>query len=173
MLLEKYSFENMKQIVVDVWFSSVSFSFHTPSQVIHHLWKAVADIMSKFDAFMQKGSGWAVRQVKIFSLTVKRFTMFSGRVECMSFPLKLKRTQACIGKGKSCDNECFLRYIVAAALNKGKNVGRWCKAYENALCAMDNASSKFLSFPVDMKGIKKFEKKWPICINVYGYSGVI
>ena len=52
-------------------------------------------------------------------------------------------------------------------------MGRWCKVYENALCAMENACSKFLSFPVDMKGIKKFENKWPICINVYGYSGVI
>ena len=59
---------------------------------------------------------------------------------------------------------------MATALNKGKNVGRW---YENALCTMENACSKFLYFPVDMKGIKKFEKKWPICINVYGYSVVI
>ena len=57
-LLEKYSFENEKQIVVDVWFPSISFSLHTPSQVMHHLRKAVADMMSKFDAFVQKGSGW-------------------------------------------------------------------------------------------------------------------
>ena len=172
-LLEKYSFENEKQIVVDVWFPSISFSLHTPSQVMHRLWKAVADMMSKFDAFVQKGSGWVVRQVKMFSLTVNRFTMFSGGAECTSLPLKLKRTRACISIGKSCDNKCFLRCIVAAALNKGKNVGRWCKVYKNALCAMENACSKFLSFPVDMKGIKKFENKWPICINVYGYSGVI
>ena len=146
-LLEKYSFENEKQIVVDVWFPSISFSLHNPSQVMHHLWKAVADMMSKFDAFVQKGSGWVVRQVKMFSLTVNRFTMFSGSTECTSLPLKLKRTQACISIGKSCDNKCFLRCIVAAALNKGKNVGRWCKAYENALCTMENACSKFLSFP--------------------------
>ena len=52
-------------------------------------------------------------------------------------------------------------------------MGRWCKAYDKALLALESASSAFLSFPVDMKGIKKFEKKWPISINVYSYSGVI
>ena len=145
--------------MVDVWFPSISFSLHTPSQVMHHLQKAVADMMFKFDAFVQKGSGWVVRQVKMFSLTVNRFTMFLGGAECTSLPLKLKRTLACISIGKSWDNKCFLRCIVAAALNKSKNVGRWCKVYENALCAMENAFSKFPSFPADMKGIKKFENK--------------
>ena len=61
---------------------------------MHHLQKAVADMMSKFDAFVQKGSGWVVRQVRMFSLTVNRFTMFLGNAECTStsLPLKLKRT---------------------------------------------------------------------------------
>ena len=80
--LEKYSFENEKQILVDVWFPSISFSLHTPSQVMHHLQKAVADMMSNFDAFMQKGSGWVVRQVK----------MVKSGAECTSLPLDLKRT---------------------------------------------------------------------------------
>ena len=172
-LLEKYSFENEKQIVVDVWFPSISFSLHTPSQIMNRLRKAVADMMGKFDAFVQKGSGWVVRKVKMFSLSVNRFTMFSGGAECVSLPLKLKRTRSCISIGKNCDNKCFLRCIVAGVLNSGKNVGRWCKAYDKALLALESASSAFLSFPVDMKGIKKFEKKWPMSINVYGYSGVI
>ena len=38
---------------------------------------------------------------------------------------------------------------------------------------MQELSSGFLTFPTTSKGIKKFEQKWPLRINVYGYSGVI
>ena len=34
-------------------------------------------------------------------------------------------------------------------------------------------SSGLLTFPTTSKVIKKFEQKWPVSINVYGYSGVI
>ena len=142
-------------------------------QIAHHLCKAVADMMRKFDAFIQKGSGWVVKQVKMFSLTVNRFTMFSGGGECTSLPLKLKRTRACISVGKNCNSKCFLRCVVATVFNSGKNISRWCKGYERAMRTLEGVSSSYLFFPVDMKGIKKFEQNWPICINVYGYNRVI
>ena len=95
-------------------------SVHTPLQIANSLHKAIADMMSKFDAFIQKGSGWVVRQVKMFSLTVNKFTMFSGGGNCVSLPLKLKKTRACISVGQNCDSKCFLRCIVAAVFNSGK-----------------------------------------------------
>ena len=38
---------------------------------------------------------------------------------------------------------------------------------------IEESSSGFLVFPATSKVIKKFEQKWPVSINVYGYSGVI
>ena len=38
---------------------------------------------------------------------------------------------------------------------------------------IEELSSGFLTFPTTSKVIKKFEQKWPVSINVYGYSGVI
>ncbi|MCG8621927.1 MAG: hypothetical protein MJE68_08035, partial [Proteobacteria bacterium] len=172
-LLEKYSFENDKQIVVDVWFPSNSVSVHTLPQIARSLRQAIADMMSKFDAFVQKGSGWVVREVKMFSLTVNKFTMFSGGGKCASLPTRVRKACACISVGKHCDKKCFLRCVVAAVYNSGKNVGRWCKGYDRAMSALESVSSSYLTFPVDVKGIKKFEKNWPICINVYGYSDLV
>ena len=69
-LLEKYSFENNKQMLVDVWFPLNSCSVHAPNEIRPRLGRAIGEMMSKFEAFVQQGSGWVVREVKVFSLTV-------------------------------------------------------------------------------------------------------
>ena len=45
--------------------------------------------------------------------------------------------------------------------------------YEKIMKGIEELSSRFLTFPTTSKVIKKFERKWPVSINVYGYSGVI
>ena len=52
-------------------------------------------------------------------------------------------------------------------------MGRWCGEYEKIMRGIQELSSGFLTFPTTSKVIKKFEQKWPLSINVYGYSGVI
>ena len=84
-LLKKYSFENNKQMLVDVWFPSNSCSVHTPNEIRPRLGRAIGEMMSKFEAFVQQGSGWVVREVKVFSLTVNTFVLFSGGTVLFSF----------------------------------------------------------------------------------------
>ena len=50
-------------------------------------------------------------------------------------------------------------------------MGRWCGEYENIMKGIQELSFGFLTFPTTSKVIKKFEQKWPVSINVYGYSG--
>ena len=47
-LLEKNSFENKKQMLVDVWFPLNSCSVHTPNEIRPHLGRAIEEMMSKF-----------------------------------------------------------------------------------------------------------------------------
>ena len=130
-------------------------------------------MLGKFDAFVHQGSGWVVKEVKVFSLNVNEFTLFSGGEGCSSLPLRIKRSHSCISIGNSCDDRCFLKCVVVALCGKGKNVGRWCGEYEKIMRGIQELSSGFLTFPMTSKVIKKFEQKWPVSINVYGYSGVI
>lgn len=172
-LLEKYSFESNKQMVVDIWFPATSRSVRAPHEIEPELNKSIADMMTKFDAFVQKGSGWVVKKVQLFSMTVNKFYLFSGGNFCSSLPLKLKRSRSCISIGKECNEKCFLKCVVAALGNTGKNVGRWGKHYEELMRKFEEVCEGFLSFPVDERGIKAFQKKLPVAINVYGYCGVV
>ena len=114
-----------------------------------------------------------VKEVKGFSLNVNDFTLFSGGGGCFSLPLHIKRSHSCISIGNSCDDRCFLKCVVAALCGKGKNMGRWCGEYEKIMRGIQELSSGFLTFPTTLKVIKKFKQKWPVSINVYGYSGII
>ena len=172
-LLEKFSFENDRVIMIDVWFPAEICTLTILSQVSSVLNKSAQDMLSKFDAFVHQGSGWVVKEVKVFTLNFNEFTLFSGWGGCSSFPLRIRRSRSCISIGNSCDDRCFLKCVVAALCGKGKNVGRWCGEYEKIMRGMQELSSGFLTFPMTLKVIKKFEQKWPLSINVYGYSGVI
>ena len=90
-------------------------------------------MLGKFDAFIHQGLGWVVKEVKVFSLNVNEFTLFSGGGGCSSLPLCIKRSHSCILIGNSCDDRCFLKCVVAALCGKGKNVGRWCGEYEKIM----------------------------------------
>ena len=77
-LLEKYSFENERVITIDVWFPAETHTLTVLSQVLPVLKKSIQDMLGKFDAFVHQGSGWAVKEVRVFSLNVNEFTLFSG-----------------------------------------------------------------------------------------------
>ena len=172
-MLEKFSYENDRVIMIDVWFPAEMHTVTVLGQVSSVLNKSIQDMLGKFDAFVHQGPGRVVKEVKVFSLNINEFILFSGGGGCSSLPLRIKRNHSCISIGNSCDDKCFLKCIVAAFCDKGKNVGRWCGEYEKVMKGLEALSSGFLTFPTPSKVIKKFEQKWLVSINVYGYSGVI
>ena len=158
-LLEKFSFENDRVITIDVWFPAETCAVTVLSQVSSVLNKSALDMLGKFDAFVHQGLGWVVKEVKVFSLNVNEFTLFSGGGGCSSLPLRIKRSRSCISIGNSCNDRCFLKCVVAALCDKGKNVGRWWWEYEKIMKGVQELSSGFLTFPTTLKVIKKFEQK--------------
>ena len=106
-LLEKFSYENDCVIMIDVWFPAETHTGTVLSQVYSVSNKSVQDMLGKFDAFVHQGSGWVVKEVKVFSLNVNEFTLFSGGGGCSSLPLHIKRSHLCISIGNSCDDKCF------------------------------------------------------------------
>ena len=172
-LLEKFSFENDNVITIDVWFPAETRAVTVLSQVSSVLNKSAQDMLGKFNAFIHQGLGWVVKEVKVFSLNVNEFTLFSGGGCCSSLPLRIKRSHSYISIGNSCDDRCFLKCVVAALCGNRKNMGQWCREYEKFMKGIQDLSLGFLTFPTTSKVIKKFEQKSPVGINVYGYSGVI
>ena len=75
-LLEKFSFENDHMITIDVWFPAETRTATVLSQVSSVLNKSAQDMLGKFDAFVHQGSGWVVKQLKVFSLNVNEFMLF-------------------------------------------------------------------------------------------------
>ena len=129
-LSEKYSFENDRVITIDVWFPAETCTLSVLSQAFSVLKKSVQDMLGKFDAFVHQGSGWVIKEVKVFSLNLNEFTLFSGGRGCPSLPLHIRRSRWCISIGNSCDDKCFLKCVIVSMCDKGKNVGRWCGDYE-------------------------------------------
>ena len=103
---------------------------------------------------------------KIISRLAAEYLLSCTRTRTV-FEFCFKRSHSCILIGNSCDDRCFLKCIVAALCDKGKNMGRWLGNMKKLW------REYFLTFPTTSKVMKKYEQKWPVSINVYGHSGII
>ena len=76
--LEKFAFETNKMVQVDVWFPTDTYSVISPVVLIDQLNSALRDVEAHFDSFVERGSGWVVKKVLQFCLTVNSFKLFKG-----------------------------------------------------------------------------------------------
>lgn len=166
--LEKFSFENDKLIVVQVWFPSDSFSVISSHTFVKKLKQAFQTLLGRFDNFVQKGSGWVLKKVLKYSISVMKYRLFQGGCANGGLPQKLLRKRALIMlKNKGKNEMCFLYAVAAAIAMKKKNPSRLSKDYKEIVSQL---SEKFAIFPVDLRGVNKFEKLYPISVNIYGYN---
>ena len=73
---EKFSFENNKQINIDVWFPSNTYSILELSGACKKIKTALHDIFQCYDSFVSRGSGWALKKVLQFSITIMKYKLF-------------------------------------------------------------------------------------------------
>ena len=78
--LEKFSFENNKVIKIDVWFPSNTYTLLDSVNIRKKINIAIRDIYKRYDSFVQRGSGWVLKKVSKFSVSIMKFKLFKEAV---------------------------------------------------------------------------------------------
>ena len=77
-ILEKISFENNKLMKIDVWFPSNTYTVLDSVNIRKKINTAIRDIYKRYDGFVQRGSGWVLKKVSKFSVSIMKFKLFQG-----------------------------------------------------------------------------------------------
>ena len=76
--LEKFSFENNKLMKIDVWFPNNTYTVLDSINIRKKINTAIRDIYKRYDSFVQRGSGWVLKKVSKFSVSIMKFKLFQG-----------------------------------------------------------------------------------------------
>lgn len=127
--------------------------------------KIMNDIIEKFVLYQERGSNWQLRNVVSLNIHHTSYNPISGS-SYIPLPSYLKAKKALINMQNN-DEECF-KWSVVRGLNptdsKPERITKLLKEQAKTLNFND------IEFPIDLKGIDKFEKQNNIFINVIGYE---
>ena len=133
-------------------------------EIYHDMISEILEAIQKVE--QAEGSGWVF--LKVENLTLK--TNIWDPIKASSYidlPKELKNKKAIINM-KNEDNKCFLWCVLRVLNPKDKNAERIDKDLKSK---EDTLNMKGIDYPVNSKGIKRFEKQNPdISISVLGYS---
>ena len=151
------------------------FAFHSVGQKIiteetdlHEIFKEMMDEIEERVQMIEhaQGSGWVFVEVEDLTL----HTVIWDPLKASSYidlPKELKNKKAIINM-KNEDNKCFLWCVLRALNPIDKNAERIDKDLKSK---EDTLNMSGISYPVDLKGIERFEKQNPdISISVLGYG---
>ena len=96
--LEKFSFENNKSIKIDVWFPSNTYTVLDSIHIRKKINTAIRDIYKRYDSFVQRGSGWVLKKVFKFSVSIMKFKLFQGGCLSALLPRELHKKCCCVLK---------------------------------------------------------------------------
>ena len=113
--LEKFSFENNKLIKIEAWFPSNTYTVLDSIHIRKKINTAIRDIYKRYDSFVQRGSGWVLKKVSKFSVSIMKFKLFQGGCLSALLPRELRKKRCCVSIKNIPKNKCFF-YCVAAAL---------------------------------------------------------
>ena len=136
------------------------------------------DVEARFDSFVERGSGWVVKKVLQFCLTVNSFKLFKGGCKKGSLlPGRLRMMQSCISINSPPNSDsdcCFLNCLVAGIARVPRNPSRWCAQYLEIEQLLLHCWPNKCSFPVTSHHWKSIDRHCPVSVNIYGYeNGVI
>ena len=77
-LLEKFSFENNKLMKINVWFPSITYTVLDSINIRKKINTAIRVIYKRYDSFVQRGSGWVLKKVSEFSVSIMKFKLLQG-----------------------------------------------------------------------------------------------
>ena len=153
------------------------FAFHSVGQKIiteetdpHEIFK---EMMDEIEEEVQKvehaeGSGWVFVEVENLTLHTDIWDPIKAS-SYIDLPKELKNKKAIINMKNKDNDKCFL-WCVLRALNPSKDKHP-SRIDEDLKSKEDTLNMSGITYPVDLKDIKRFEKQNPdISISVLGYS---
>ena len=169
-LLKKYEFTNNRYHYLTPHLATEQISVITINDVHDVSIPQCKNILERFDAFIQFGSGWTLVNTNEISIIFHTYRAFKGG--CTSAPalpklLSSKKALTCVNND---DNKCFLYAVIAGLCATKKNPQRINSQYLQLLKHFEYVK---INYPVGVKEIKSFEKQTGISINVYGYENKI
>ena len=168
--LEKFSFENNKLIKIEAWFPSNTYTVLDSIHIRKKINTAIRDIYKRYDSFVQRGSGWVLKKVSKFSVSIMKFKLFQGGCLSALLPRELHKKRCCVSIKNIPKNKCFF-YCVAAALCENTKKNKYRKSNQHdkiiELLPFDNMEG-----PVSIREIKYLEKNSCVSVNVYGYDKI-
>ena len=126
---------------------------------------AIRDIYKRYDSFVQRGSGWVLKKVFKFSVSIMKFKLFQGGCLSALLPRELHKKCCCVSIKNIPKNKCFFYCVAAALCENTKNKYRKSKQHDKIieLLPFDNMKG-----PVSIREIKYLEKNSCVSVNVYG-----
>ena len=167
--LEKFSFELDRIIIHKPWFVSGMNPIFTKQEIITKIKGCLLQAQGTFDAFVEGGSGWYLRNVLEFRLKIAKFRPFRGGCLTSPLPQRLGTRKALINLKHDNKQKCFL-YAVAACLEKKRKNPNRVHSYNKIV---DSLPHQFLTFPVSRTDIARFEKVSGVAVYVYAFEKTI
>ena len=131
--LEKFSFENNKSIKIDVWFPSNTYTVLDSIHIRKKTNTAIRHIYKRYDSFVQRGSGWVLKKVFKFSVSIMKFKLFQGGCLSTLLPRELHKKCCCVSIKNIPKNKCFFYCVVAALYENTKNKYRKSKQHDKII----------------------------------------
>lgn len=173
----KFDFQQRKNIEIDAWFSTNNELVLSQNQILPLINKSIKKIYTKYDGFVQEGSGWVLSKITELVLVVAKFKLYKGGCADSSvLPSGLKKSRAILrvsklNDGNHDDNLCFL-YAVVAALNAHKKPKNKSRLNQKDISLLKRLPVAGLTFPIALDDVLKFEKRINFAINIYGYEPI-
>ena len=128
-------------------------------------------IAEKVEKYSRNGSGYVMEGLSELNIYVCKYTPLAGG-SWIALPSGLETKKANLLNIQTTDDSCFVYSCLAAKHplpRSKKNVKNQPKSYDNHLEELDIDG---LSFPMELKEIKKFEEKNNFRVNVIGYDDI-
>ena len=126
-------------------------------------------IADKIDKYCRNGSGYVMEGVSELNIYICKYTPLQGG-SWIETPQDLQKKKCSLLNIQSTDDKCFLHCAAAVKHplpRSKKNVKNQPKSYEPFLSEFDTSG---LTFPLQLKDIKRFEELNQFKVNVIGYD---
>ena len=115
---------------IDVCFPSNTYTVLDSINIRKKINTAIRDIYKRSDSFVQRVSGWVLKKVSKFSVSIMKFKLFQGGCLFTLLPRELRKKCCCVSIKNIPKNKWFFYCVAAALCENTKNKYRKSKQHD-------------------------------------------